>query len=172
MMNQSTLTSDKLFTIGALAKQAAVAVDTIRYYEREGLLSNPERKASGYRQYDAKALERVMFIRRAKDLGFTLEEIKSLLMLSTDRENGVEGVKKRAQDRLNELDRRLREMKRMRDDLALLLDACPGCGEPECCPILSTLHGDETVVASPSSPDPSGGGESCCCGGADPKPNM
>jgi MerR family copper efflux transcriptional regulator len=149
------------FAIGALARQAGVAVDTIRYYEKEGLLSSPSRKASGYRQYDARAVEQVRFIRRAKDLGFTLGEIKELLALENDRENGVQGVKLRAHQRVQELEFRIAEMTRMRDALKHLAEACPGSGDPECCPILTALHGEEAELSlSPPPPDPSP-----CCGG-------
>jgi MerR family copper efflux transcriptional regulator len=101
------------FAIGALARQAGVAVDTIRFYEKQGLLSSPSRTASGYRQYDGKALEQVRFIRRAKDLGFTLGEIKELLALENDREHGVQAVKMRAQQRVKELEFRIAEMMHM-----------------------------------------------------------
>lgn len=131
------------FTIGALAQQAGVAVDTLRYYEREGLLPPTTRRASGYREYDTGAVERVRFIRRAKDLGFTLEEIRELLALETDRDNGVEGIKQRASARLEELNERIRQFTGMRDALAKLVEECPGGGEPACCPILSTLHGEQ-----------------------------
>jgi len=149
------IATNHYFTIGALAKRAAVAIDTIRYYEREGLLPVPHRRASGYREYDVGAIERVRFIRRAKDLGFTLDEIRDLLMLESDRDHGVEGVKQRAIKRLAELDQRIAQMTEMRDGLALLIEACPGHGEPECCPILSSMHGVEAV--SEQSPKPS-----CC----------
>ena len=79
-------------TIGAVARRAGVGIDTIRYYEREGLLPEPQRRASGYRDYGPDVVERLRFIRRAKDLGFTLEEIRELLALSTDRERGVKTV--------------------------------------------------------------------------------
>lgn len=138
--------TSRSFTIGALAKQAEVAIDTIRYYEREGLLPRPQRRASGYREYGEATLRRVRFIRRAKDLGFTLDEIRELLELETDRERGVEVVKQRAMKRLEELDRRLAQLTEMRNELAQLVEACPGCGEPECCPILSTMHGEEVLV--------------------------
>lgn len=155
------------FTIGALARQAGVAVDTIRFYEREGLLNDPERKASGYRQYNGEAVGRILFIRRAKDLGFTLGEIKNLLALETDRENGVHGVKVRAHERIRELELRIVEMTRMRDALKDLAEACPGSGEPECCPILSALHGEgeEAQAVSGTSGDP----PSSCCGGTHKK---
>lgn len=136
------------FTIGALARQSGVAIDTIRYYERERLLPAPTRRLSGYREYDASSVERVRFIRRGKDLGFTLDEIRDLLALESDRAHGVEGVKQRASRRLEELNERIRQLTEMRDALARLVSECPGGGEPECCPILSSLHG-EAVDAGP-----------------------
>lgn len=144
----SSRSAGRLLSIGALARQVDVSVDTIRFYEREGLLASPERKASGYRQYDADAVERLQFVLRAKGLGFTLGEIKSLLALETDRERGVEGVRQRAHERIGDLDRRIEEMTRMRDALKRLADACPGSGEPECCPILSALHGGRDAHAA------------------------
>lgn len=146
------------FTIGALARQAGVAIDTIRFYEREGLLPSPTRRASGYREYDSGAVGRVRFIRRAKDLGFKLDEIRELLALETDRDNGVEGVKRRASQRLEELNARILQFTEMRDALAQLVEDCPGCGEPECCPILSTLHGEEDGQA------PAQTASGCCSG--------
>ena len=151
------------FTIGALARQSEVAIDTIRFYEREGLLPAPKRRASGYREYDSGAVGRVRFIRRAKDLGFTLDEIRELLALEADRDNGVEGVKRRASQRLQELSERIRQLTAMRDALAQLVDECPGCGEPECCPILSTLHGEQEQEQEPAREPPV---RSCCSGQA------
>lgn len=155
------------FTIGVLAKQAGVAIDTIRHYEREGLLPSPLRRSSGYRQYDAGAIERLRFIRRARDLGFTLEEVSSLLALSTDREHGVEGVKRRANERLTEINQRIALLIETRDRLTQLVEACPGHGAPECCPILSSIH-DRALVEH--APQPAHAAESAaaksCCGGA------
>lgn len=139
-MNQ--ISAPPRFTIGALARQADVAIDTVRYYERQGLLPAPPRRASGYRDYDAAAVERVRFIRRAKDLGFSLEEIGDLLALQDDRLHGVEGIKQRASKRLHELDRRIAQLTEMRDALATLVEECPGSGELEGCPILSDIRGD------------------------------
>ncbi len=152
------------FTIGALARKADVAIDTIRYYERERLLPNPERRASGYREYDAGAIERVRFIRRAKELGFTLQEIRDLLALETDRDHGVEGVKQRATKRLEELNQRIVKLTEIRDGLALLVDACPGHGAPECCPILSSMHGAEDEKPAPKAKS--------CCGARDTTRNI
>jgi MerR family transcriptional regulator, copper efflux regulator len=126
-------------TIGVVAKRVGVAIDTIRFYEREGLLPEPSRRASGYRSYDEGAIAQLRFIRRAKDLGFTLEEIRELLALSRDRRKGVGAVKKRATDRLVALDTRISELQRVRDGLAQLVQSCPGHGAPEQCPILRAL---------------------------------
>ena len=101
------------------------------------------------------------FIRRAKDLGFTLDEIRELLALETDRDNGVEGVKRRASQRLQELNERIRQLTAMRDALAQLVDECPGCGEPQSCPILSTLHGEQAQEDVPAASV-----RSCCSGQA------
>jgi MerR family copper efflux transcriptional regulator len=128
-------------TIGAVARRAGVGIDTIRYYEREGLLPQPQRRASGYRDYGLDAVERLRFIRRAKDLGFTLEGIRELLALSTDRERGVKSVKQRAEARLGEVEQRIRELQRMKRGLKQLIDACPGHGPLEHCPILRALGG-------------------------------
>jgi MerR family copper efflux transcriptional regulator len=132
-------TSNPTLTIGAVAKRVGVAIDTIRYYEREGLLPEPLRRASGYRSYDESAIAQLNFIRRAKLLGFTLEEIRDLLALSADRQRGVEAVKQRAQQRLAEIDMRIAELQRVRNGLEQLVDACPGHGAPEECPILRAL---------------------------------
>ena len=132
-------------TIGAVAKRIGVAIDTIRYYEREGLLPEPARRASGYRSYGEGTVVQLRFIRRAKVLGFTLEEIRELLALSTDRQRGVKAVKRRAQERLAALDLRIVELQRVRDGLAQLVGSCPGHGAPEQCPILRALSDEEST---------------------------
>lgn len=128
------------YSIGALARVSGVAVDTIRYYEKEGLLAEARRTASGYRRFDQQALRQLQFIRQAKALGFSLDEIRDLLALSTDREAGVQGVQQRARQRLDEIDQRLRELQAVREALAELVAACPGEGAPENCPILMSLQ--------------------------------
>lgn len=133
-------------TIGAVAKRVGVAIDTIRYYEREGLLPEPARRASGYRSYDDSAITQLRFIRRAKDLGFTLEEIRELLALSADRARGVKAVKLRAQKRLDAMDTRIAELQRVRSGLAQLVESCPGHGKPEECPILRALTGEPAAA--------------------------
>ena len=131
--------------IGEIAKRSGIGIETIRFYEREGLLPEPERRPSGYRQYDESTVERLEYVRRAKELGFTLAEIRELLALSTDRERGVRGVKVRAEARLTEVDRRIRELQQVRRGLKHLIAACPGHGPLDRCPILTAL-GEETAT--------------------------
>jgi MerR family copper efflux transcriptional regulator len=127
------------FTIGEIARQAEVGVDTVRYYERNRLLPEPARRLSGYREYKADDVRRLRFIRRARDLGFSLADIRELLLLSEDRERGVRGLKARAEARLDEVNRRIRELQRVRRGLKRLVDACPGHGALDRCPILAAL---------------------------------
>jgi len=129
----------KSMHIGRLAAQANVSVDTVRYYERAELLPSPSRTASGYRTYPAVTVERLRFIRRAKDLGFSLDEIRDLLALSDQRGTGVSEIREIAARRLADVETRLMELSRLRDGLKQLVDACPGHGDPGVCPIVSAF---------------------------------
>jgi DNA-binding transcriptional MerR regulator len=123
--------------IGQLAKRGGVGIDTVRYYERNGLLTPQGRLASGYRRYSELELARLRFIRRAQALGFTLKEIKEQLALSAQRDVGR--VKRSAQTKLRDVETRIADLTRMRDGLATLIDACPGRGRAADCPILGAL---------------------------------
>ena len=125
--------------IGELARAAGVALDTVRYYERQGLLPLPARTASGYRQYGHDDAARLRFVRRAKSLGFTLEEIRELLGLSARREADMAGMKAAAMQKLADIDDKLAELQRMRAGLDSLIASCPGHGALEHCPILDAL---------------------------------
>lgn len=129
-------------TISRLAREAGVGIDTVRYYERAGLLPEPPRRASGYRDFPVATVQRLNFIRRAKALGFSLEEIRGLLQLSADSGRGVAGVKASAEAKLRVVDERIAELQRMRDGLRELVRACPGHGELQSCPILGALGGE------------------------------
>lgn len=129
--------------IGQLARQAGVAIDTIRYYERQHLLPPPPRSPSGYRRYEAQDAMRLNFIRRAKALGFTLDEIRELLSLSSSSDSDMAAMKTAATAKLVVVEQRLAELARMRDALRTLIDACPGHGELERCPILNALVEDQ-----------------------------
>jgi MerR family copper efflux transcriptional regulator len=128
--------------IGQLAKRAGVAIDTVRYYERNQLLVPAGRLASGYRRYGETELKRLRFIRRAKALGFSLEEIRALLSLSDER--NVTKIKRAAEAKLNDIDRRIAELERIGDGLRKLVAACPGHGRAEACPILNALSQEAT----------------------------
>lgn len=127
--------------IGQLAKRAGVAIDTVRYYERNDLLNPAERLASGYRRYGDAELKRLRFIRRAKALGFTLDDIRGLLSLSDER--SVAKVKRAAEARLAEVERRIDELERIRSGLRAMIKACPGHGRADACPILNALNEDD-----------------------------
>jgi MerR family copper efflux transcriptional regulator len=127
--------------IGTIAKRAGVSVDTVRYYERGGLLTPRTRLASGYRRYGDLEVSRLRFIRRAQALGFTLKEIRDLLALSGRRD--VARVKRTAQQKLADVEERIAALQLVRDGLAKLIAACPGHGRAADCPILKTLGEEE-----------------------------
>ena len=129
-------------TIGRLAKAAGVNIDTIRYYERHGLLPRAARRESGYREYATDDVARLSFIRRAKELGFSLTDIGELLSLSRDRRSDMRGVKRKAEERLADVESKIDELKRVRRGLKTLIDACPGHGELATCPIVAALSAD------------------------------
>ncbi len=128
-----------MLTIGQLARQAGVGVETIRFYEREGLLAEPGRLPSGYRQYPPDAVERVKFIRRAQRLGFTLRESKELLDLRDDPDAGQVDVRERATDKLADIDARIAELQGMRAELGRLVAVCRGRGPAANCPIIAAI---------------------------------
>jgi Zn(II)-responsive transcriptional regulator len=130
------------FSIGQLAKRAGVAIDTVRYYERNAMLTPAGRLESGYRRYGETELKRLRFIRRAKVLGFTLADIRELLSLSD--ECNVAKVKLAAEAKLAEVEQRLAELERIRNGLRTLVAACPGHGRAEACPILNALNEEDT----------------------------
>jgi Cu(I)-responsive transcriptional regulator len=130
--------------IGRLAELARVNIDTIRYYERQGLLPPATRSASGYRKYSQRDLERLHFILRSKDLGFTLAEIGELLSLTSGRESDMHGVKRKAEQRLAQVEQKIAELQRVKRGLRKLIDVCPGRGELESCPIVAALNGKQT----------------------------
>jgi MerR family transcriptional regulator, copper efflux regulator len=127
--------------IGSLAKRAGVGIDTVRYYERAGLLAPSRRLASGYRRYTELELARLRFIRRAQALGFTLNEVRELLALSAHRD--VARVKRSAQAKLVAVEKKIAALEKVREGLATLVAACPGHGRAADCPILNALGGED-----------------------------
>lgn len=131
--------------IGEVAARTDVSIQTLRYYERIGLLPAPPRQTSGYRQYNPDALRRVHFIRRAQDLGFTLQEISDLLCFWPESARSCGAVEKRATLALARIDRKVRDLKRMRRALAQYVTACHDRPSLEECPLLNVLGADDDI---------------------------
>jgi Hg(II)-responsive transcriptional regulator len=128
-------------TIGEVATGAGVNVQTLRYYERRGILAPPQRTASGYRKYPSETVRLIRFIKRAQDLGFTLEEVEELLALRRHRNR--QKARSMAASKLQSIDAKLRDLQRMKGALETLVDACSCTGNAVHCPILEALDGEE-----------------------------
>jgi MerR family mercuric resistance operon transcriptional regulator len=126
--------------IGQVARAAGVNIETIRYYERCGLLSDPGRRESGYRAYPPEIVERVQFIKRAQQLGFTLREISGLLALRVDDRATCDQVRTQAEAKLAEIDARIADLQRLRNALASLAAACVHGGPTGECQLLDALE--------------------------------
>jgi MerR family mercuric resistance operon transcriptional regulator len=136
-------------TIGALAREAGIHVETVRYYEQRGLLKQP-RRAGGWRRYDEEALRVLRFVKRAQELGFSLDEVHELLSLRTSQSTRTCGrVRSAAEAKLADVEAKLRDLEAIRRTLRDLATTCPVEGPAGACPILSALD-----------PKPSAGGDS------------
>ncbi|MEQ9197557.1 MAG: helix-turn-helix domain-containing protein [Parvibaculum sp.] len=125
-------------SIGGLAKATGTKVVTIRYYEKIGLLPEPPRTSGNYRTYDASHRERLHFIRRCRDLGFTLEQVRELLNLSKKTDRDCAAVDRLALDHLAEIERKIADLKRLEKELRRLSDCCQG-GRIGDCRIIEAL---------------------------------
>jgi MerR family copper efflux transcriptional regulator len=143
---------------GELAKQANVNPETLRYYEREGLLSTPQRTENGYRLYSETDVRQVRFIKRAQELGFSLKEIRELLALRLDASQSASEVKQLAQQKIVEIEDKIQSLQAMKATLNDLAQACSGEGSVDHCPILNCL--DDCI--------PRKGGENECVTGSNP----
>ena len=137
-----------MLTIGQVARGARVHLDTVRYYERRGLLPPPPRTAAGYRQFPPDTVRRVAFIKRAQALGFTLEEIDGLLALRVTPGRRCANVARRASGAIARLDRQLAELQRMRGALARLAGACRSRHPTDDCPLLDAIEPRPEEAAS------------------------
>ena len=126
--------------IGTAARQSGVPAKTIRYYESVGLIQPAERSAAGYRVYDKQDVETLRFVQRARSLGFSVEEVGSLLALWRDRSRSSAEVKALARHRVEDIDRKITELTEMRETLLHLMERCHGDARPDC-PILQGLAG-------------------------------
>ena len=127
-------------TISRAAAAAGVHVETIRYYERRGLIARPK-AVGGYRTYPDEVVLRIRFIKRAQALGFTLKECEELLGLRAGRNGVTAAMRTRVERKTAEIDAKLTELRAMRKVLEDLVARCPGKGDPERCPILASLEG-------------------------------
>jgi MerR family mercuric resistance operon transcriptional regulator len=131
----------KPMTVGQVARQAGVGVETVRFYEKNGLLEEPTRRASGYREYDEETVHRLRFIQRAKELGFILSEIKELLSLRCS-DRPCNDVRERAEAKVAEIEGKVAMLLRMKEVLRRLASSCCEQGDKSRCPILETLDGE------------------------------
>ena len=128
-------------TIGTAARKAGVGVETIRFYERRGLIEQPRRPSgNGFRVYPEQSIQRIRFIRQAQDLGFSLKEIEVLLSLRADPTTDCADVRERAQTKLEEVNNKIARLAAIQSALKSLIDACPGQGAVRSCSILEALE--------------------------------
>jgi MerR family copper efflux transcriptional regulator len=130
-------------TIGEVAKRANVHVETLRYYERRGLVARPPRSTSNYRLYPEEAVRRVRFIKRAQELGFSLNDLKELLSLRADPGAGCAEVRACAEVKMKDIDVKIGALTAMKHALLTLVTACSGEGPLSDCPILESLETQE-----------------------------
>ena len=128
---------------GEVAKKGGVNLETIRYYERRGLLPRPPRTPAGYRTFGTDAVRRLRFVKRAQELGFSLKEVKELLALRVDARTSCAAVRKRAEAKIADIDQKLRALRVMKRALVRLTAACVGRGPVSACPILESLDHEE-----------------------------
>lgn len=122
--------------IGEVAKRSHIGIETIRFYEREGLLLEPERRPSGYRQYDESTVQRLEYIRRAKELGFTLAEIRELLELSFASQSCCDHIRQRAEAKVADIEDKIRSLQQMKRSLSQIMECCLKAHSAEDCPLV------------------------------------
>ena len=128
--------------IGRLAELAGVPTPTVRYYERRGLIAEPKRSAGGYRDYDEGTPERIRFIKRAQDLGLSLEEIEELLALRVEKAESCAMVEAKTREKIADVQRRIRELQRLEAVLSRLANSCAERTRTSECPVLEMLSED------------------------------
>jgi MerR family mercuric resistance operon transcriptional regulator len=126
-------------TVGELAKKANVNVETIRYYERRRIMPKPARTRAGYRVYPSEAVQRVRFVKRAQELGFSLKEIQELLSLRVATATTSADIRQRAESKISDIEAKIQGLKAMKKRLVQITNACSGCGPVTECSILESL---------------------------------
>jgi MerR family copper efflux transcriptional regulator len=133
----------KQLTISRLAQESGVNLQTVRYYERQGLLAPMARTVAGYRIFDPETARRIRFIKRAQELGFSLREIKELLSLRVDAHTTQADIRERARAKRTDVEQKIRHLEAIHASLSRLIKSCRGCGPIEDCPILENLNGKD-----------------------------
>lgn len=134
---------EKFLNIGRVAALAGVSSDTIRYYERRGIIPPPRRSPSSYRRYDSATVDRLRFVKRAQALGFSLDEIRDLLDLRADQAATCRRVNAATREKVAEIDQKIHELTRIRDVLSDLASACCADAPLRQCPVLAALSSEE-----------------------------
>lgn len=147
MTARDELGQERALLIGEVAKQAGVNVQTLRYYERRGLLAEPDRSPSGYRLYESEAVRIVRFIKRAQHLGFSLSEIERLLSLRDDSVGSCEQVQELAEAKLDTIAAKVRDLQRLRSALDVLVESCQRGDADRYCPILEAIEDEASAQA-------------------------
>ncbi len=129
-----------VLTTGQVAKHAKVNVETIRYYERRGLIPEPPRRESGYRQYSTKTVDRIRFIKHAQELGFSLKEIQELLSLRLDPSTPAIEVRKKTEAKVRDIEEKIDALQKIKHSLLHLIGQCDGHGTVDDCPIIEALE--------------------------------
>lgn len=149
-MDRSTATRQYArLRIGDVAAKAGVNVETLRYYERRGILRAPKRSSAGYREYPTDTVRLIRFIKRAQELGFTLDEIEDLIALRQTPSKRRDRVRELAAAKLHSIDEKIGRLRAMRDALSPLLDECACGADTVTCPILEALDDDATRGEAP-----------------------
>jgi Hg(II)-responsive transcriptional regulator len=132
-----------------VAERAGVNAQTLRYYERRGILTEPPRSAGGYRNYPASAVAVLRFVKRAQELGFTLAEVEELLGLAEGGPESCDAARTLAQAHIAELERKIADLQRMRASLGALLATCQRPRSDRSCPLLAAMEGDGSLTEVP-----------------------
>lgn len=135
----------KTFIISRLAGKAQVPIQTIRYYERIGLLSTPQRRSSGYREYTEEDVKRIRFIKKAQNLGFTLQEIEELLNLRVDPKTNCEEMDQRTREKIQKIEKKIQDLQQIKKALQRLIQICETSPSEQCL-ILDFLENPEEKI--------------------------
>lgn len=136
----------QILTRHIVGKRAGVKIDTLRFYEEKGLLPKPNRTESNYRVYGEDTISRVQFIKRAQELGFSLKEIKELLSLKASPRSKCGTVRKKAETKIDEIESKVADLKRMQKSLRKLARECRSKGSVTDCPILESIDSSQRVI--------------------------